>query len=146
MKVVEINGIKLEIDERTARTIEQYKVGDKVKILVKQYGDSYKIYPGLIIGFANFTMMPSIEIMYVDKDRWESDAFHIVCLNAKTENYEIAPMSEIENILDKQSVIDKFDSSIAKRELELEDLKLKREYFVKRFSQAFEAPVNVEVA
>jgi hypothetical protein len=47
MRIVEVDGIKLEIDERTARTIESYKVGDPVKVLVKSYGDSYNIYPGV---------------------------------------------------------------------------------------------------
>ena len=67
MKIVEISGIKLEIDERTARTVEQYKVGDRVRVLVKSYGDNYSIYPGVIAGFAAFTQLPSIELMYLEQ-------------------------------------------------------------------------------
>ena len=40
MRVIEINGIKVEVDLRTAKQINQYKVGDNVKLLIKSgYGN-----------------------------------------------------------------------------------------------------------
>ena len=39
MKTVEIQGIRLEIDERTARTVDQYKIGDRVRVLIQGYAD-----------------------------------------------------------------------------------------------------------
>lgn len=41
-KIVEINGIKMEVDMRHAKTIDTYKIGDRVKVLVKQYSDTYR--------------------------------------------------------------------------------------------------------
>lgn len=146
MKQIEINGVKLEFDERTATNIETYKVGDRVKVLIKSYGNSYNVYPGVIIGFSNFSMLPTIDIMYVDRDRWESDAFKFASLNAKSEDIEIAPFNDVETLLDKQSVLDKIDSAIRRRELELDDMKLKRTYFIERFAKAFEPTQEQSVA
>lgn len=147
MRQVEINGIKLEIDERTARTIDQYKVGDKVKVLIKNYGDNYTVHPGVIVGFSDFKALPTIDVMYCDRDRWESDCFKFVYINSHTKDgTEISPFNEIETILDKQSVIDKMDSAISKKKAELEDLRMKREYFVERFAKAFEKTETENVA
>lgn len=57
--IVEINGIKLEVDLRTAKRVEEYKVGDMVKVLKKEYGDSYKSYAGMIVGFDAFVALPT---------------------------------------------------------------------------------------
>ena len=50
-KIVEIDGIKLEIDMRTAKRIDQFKVGDKVKILVKKY-DTFVLFHNFV--FSHF--------------------------------------------------------------------------------------------
>lgn len=146
MRIIEINGIKLEIDERTATTIEQYRVGDKLRVLVKGYGETYNIYPGVIIGFADFAALPSIEIMYMDGGSWSSDVFKFVCLNAKTENIEICPYNELECRLDKDSVIEKIDRAITKQKNDLEELQAKRQYFIERFAKAFEKPAETSAA
>jgi hypothetical protein len=146
MKLIEINGIKLEIDERTAKTVEQYKVGDKIKVLVKGYSDSYTVYPGVIIGFAEFKSLPTIELMYCDRDRWEADCFKFAYLNAASKDIEIAPFNELESLLDKQAVIEKMDSAIARKKQELQDFEVKREYFIKRFAKAFERLETQDIA
>jgi len=146
MKMIEINGIKLEFDERTANTIDQYRVGDKVKVLIKGYGDSYTVYPGVIIGFSEFKSLPTIEIMYVDRDRWEADCFKFAYLNSASKDIEIAPFNSLELVLDKQAVIDKMDSAIARRKQELSDLETKRVYFIERFAMAFEKVSSEQAA
>jgi hypothetical protein len=49
-RIVEINGVKLELDMRQAKlqSIDTFKVGDSVKVLIKEYGDSYKTHAGVI--------------------------------------------------------------------------------------------------
>ena len=39
IRTIEINGIKLEVDLRTAKRIDQFKVGDNVKVLKKNGGN-----------------------------------------------------------------------------------------------------------
>lgn len=146
MKTVEINGVKIEFDERTARTVDTYKVGETIKVLVKSYGETYTIFPGVVAGFCNFTALPSIEIMYVDKDRWEADAFKFAVINANSKDIEIAPMNVLERVLDKQSIVAKIDSAITRKKLEVEELEIKKAYFIERFSTYFEAKDSVKSA
>ncbi|MHC4294732.1 MAG: hypothetical protein ACYSTL_04025, partial [Planctomycetota bacterium] len=51
IRVVEINGVKLEVDLRHAKVIDQFRVGDRVKVLKKKYEKVYESHPGAIIGF-----------------------------------------------------------------------------------------------
>lgn len=43
--IIEINGVKLEIDLRHAKRIDNLRVGDTVKVLRKRYDDSYESFP-----------------------------------------------------------------------------------------------------
>jgi len=147
MRIVEVGGIKLEIDERTARTIEQYRVGEPVKCLVQAYGDKYDLYPGVIIGFADFAELPTIEVMYANTTFNATDPFIIKAINAKTTGIEIAPMQELELLMDRQGMMVKFDAAIRKMETDLSDMMAKREYFDTHFAAVFErafAPTLVE--
>ena len=138
MRIIEINGIKLEVDERTARTVEQYRVGERVKVLVKSYGEQYKIHPGVIVGFADFKQLPSIEVMYVTTDSWDSEPLKFATINTKSDGVELAPMNEAEVVLDREDVLTRMDQEIRKRENALCDMRAKRAYFVERFAAAFD--------
>lgn len=48
--IIEVNGVKLEVDLRTARRIDEIRIGDRVKVLIKGYSD-YKVHAGTVIGF-----------------------------------------------------------------------------------------------
>ena len=67
IKTIEINGVKLEVDLRTCRRIDTFKVGDNVKILKKQYNE-YRVYSGVIVDFVNFKERPAIVVAYFDHD------------------------------------------------------------------------------
>ena len=40
-RIIEINGVKLEVDLSQARVVENYRIGDNVKILQNEYGSSW---------------------------------------------------------------------------------------------------------
>ena len=69
--IVEVNGIKLEVDLRTAKRIDQLTdqltIGSRVKCLVKQYSD-FKTVPGVVVGFEPFEKLPTIVVAYLDTD------------------------------------------------------------------------------
>lgn len=132
MRIVEISGIKLEIDERTARTVESYKIGDRVKCLIKSYGDTFNVYPGIITGFAAFAALPTIEIMYLANGELAFKA-----INATSKDIEIVPLSEAELILDKADALRRMDLAIKQAEDALLDKKQRRAYFVEKFATAF---------
>ena len=48
-KIVEVNGIKLEVSLTTDKRIDEYKIGDNVKILMKRYSGAFDSYPGIIV-------------------------------------------------------------------------------------------------
>ena len=135
-RIVEINGVKLEIDLTTARVVDNYRVGDNVKVLVKQYGDSLKSFPGVIIGFDAFEKRPTIVIAYLDIE-YSNASVKFVYLNADTKDCEICPMQEHELSFDKSRVVDLLDREITKREQELIEVKNKKGYFLSHFETYF---------
>ena len=48
-RIIEINGIKLEVDLTTAKRIDEFKVGDNVKVLRKSYNDTFEVLAGVIL-------------------------------------------------------------------------------------------------
>lgn len=134
--IIEINGVKLEIDLRHAKKIEDYKVGDNVKVLIKQYGDEYKSYPGVLIGFDAFEKLPTIIICYVDID-YSSAVVKFVYFNEKSKDMEICHMGDHEKSIDKQRVEDMLNKEILKKEQELDELKRKQNYFLHHYNQYF---------
>lgn len=134
-KIVEVNGIKMEIDMRFAREITEYRVGDRVKVLVKEYSD-YKSYPGMIVGFENFKERPSIVIVYLKMIYGDAD-LHFVFLNKDTKDIEVCPMTEDYISINKSSILEKMDKEIFKKQEEIKDLQMKREYFLNNFNKYF---------
>lgn len=93
--IIEINGIKMEVDLRQAKVIENYKIGDNVRLLVKEY-DGYKVFPAVIVSFDAFTKLPTIVVAYLEMGYQTADLkfAYINSESAKTEGgkYELAPL------------------------------------------------------
>lgn len=136
-KIIEIAGVKLEVDLSTAKVISNYKVGDSVKVLLKQYGDTFSIYPGIIAGFDNFTSLPSITVAYIDSG-YNGDVIRFKYINAQSKDVEICPLQGYEFPHERTTVIDKFDRAISAKEEELRDLKSKRSFFLANFGKYFD--------
>lgn len=136
--IVEINGVKLEVDLRTAKRIENYKVGDPVKVLTKHYGDNYKSNVGVIVGFDAFVALPTITIMYVEQE-YNNAEIKFVALNSNTKDIEIAPMHELDELrLTEGDALRYLERNIEKISLELEIAKTKLvtfKTFVSRITQ-----------
>ena len=82
-RIVEIDGVKIEVDLRTAKRVDTYKVGDNVKILDKQYSD-YKVKPGIIVDFAEFQELPTMVIAVFNEGTWvSSPSIEFIYYNAK---------------------------------------------------------------
>lgn len=137
-RIVEINGIKLEVDMTTAKRIDEFKIGDNVKVL-KSYnaGTSFDVLPGVIVEFVNFKELPTI-IIAVFKQDYYGTKLEFINYNSKTENVEITLCCEHELKLEKCRVIDKFNQEIEKKKSEYEEITAKRDYFVKYFAKFFE--------
>ena len=135
-RIIEIGGVKVEVDLREAKQIDTYRIGDPIKILVKKYGDEYTSYPAVIVGFDNFPDLPTIIIAYLEVS-YSTAEVKFVYLNANTgKNYQICPAVRKEDfIIDKVHAVELLDKSIQQKAAELEDLKSKRKYFIANFEK-----------
>lgn len=136
IKQIEINGIKVEVDLRTCKTISTYKVGDNVKVLKKQYGDQFTVYSGVIVDFVAFKERPAIVIAYFEQSYSGTD-IKFETITQDSQDIEIAPCLPHELKINKDRVIDKFDIAIAAKEREADDLRQKKTYFIENFAKFF---------
>ncbi len=134
-RVIEINGIKLEVDLSTAKRIDEFRIGDNVKVLQKS-GNDYNVYAGVIVEFVNFKALPTMIIAMFKQDYWGTK-LEFINYNAQTEGVEITLCSEHELKLEKCRVIDKINMEIEKKRNEMDELINKRDYFEKHFQKYF---------
>lgn len=137
-KVIEINGVKLEVDMRYAKRIDSFKVGDSVKILKKRepdYSNSKdEVFPGMIVDFANFKELPTLVIAYYKEGSWSSPpSIDFLYYNENATGFDIVYCDENELRVSEQSIIQQFNREIEKKQRDLDDLKAKLEYFLAHF-------------
>ena len=137
-RIIEIDGVKVEIDLRTAKRVDSFKVGDNIKILDKEY-DTYKVKPGIIVDFAEFQELPTIVIAVFEEGSWSSAPnISFIYYNKNTsKKVEIVSCSEDEIKVSKEGVIERFEREIQKKKNEYEDLKNKLEYFKTHFIKVY---------
>ncbi len=135
-RIIEVNGVKMEIDLRNAKVVENYKVGDYVKVLIKEY-NSYKSYIGNIIGFDNFEKTPTIVIAYL-KNEYSSSTIDFVYYNSTSVDVELTTLNEWDIPLEKSTILENFNKEILKKEQELKEMKKKADVFERLFGKYFE--------
>lgn len=141
-RLIEINGIKMEIDLRTAKRVDEFKVGDNVKVLRKGYNSSYEILNGVIVEFVNFKELPTM-IIAIFKQDYSGSHLDFINFNSETEGVEISFCSEHELKLEKNKTIDRMQQEIDKKLAEAKDIQNKKDYFEKHFAKYFEKEVEV---
>lgn len=139
-QTVEINGVKLEVDMRSARKIENYKIGDRVKVLIKEYS-SYKPYPGVIVAFDMFEKCPTITVAYL-KNEYSGCTVEFAYITGGSKEGddkqpELAPYNDDIHV-NRADVIETLNKEIFKKQTEIEDLERKKAYFLKNFNKYFE--------
>jgi hypothetical protein len=135
--IIEINGVKLEVDLRNARRIENLQVGSRVKCLVKNYND-FSVHPGVIVGFEPFEKLPSIVVAYL-KDNYSTADLVFKSYNAKCDDFEI--VADLDNNaleVDKANILAKFDRELEKKRMEIEEIESRRKFFVAKFGAYFD--------
>jgi hypothetical protein len=135
-RIIEINGIKLEVDLSTAKRIDEFKIGDNVKVLKKEYNSNYNVYAGVIVEFVNFKELPTM-IIAVFKQDYNCANIEFINFNSESKDVEITLCSEHELKLEKCRVVDKFNQQIESKQKDIDDLKAKRDYFEKYFAKYF---------
>lgn len=139
--IIEVNGVKLEVDLRTARRIDEIRIGDTVKVLTKQY-DGHKVSPGVVIGFEPFTQLPTIVVAYVENS-WAKAEIKFVYYNSASKDIEIVHAADDDFSLDRADMLARFDREIAGKEREIDAIREQRAYFERHFQQ-FWSPVTAQ--
>lgn len=140
-RIVEIDGVKIEVDLRTAKKVDHFRVGDNVKILDKKYSGEYRVRPAIIVDFAEFSELPTIVLAVLEENYSGTPDIKFVHYNANSEDkLEIVPASEDEIKVTREGVCKIFEDKIADKEHDLNDLKNKYEFFKERFLK----PIIVE--
>lgn len=136
-RIIEINGVKMEVDLREATKIDNYKVGDHIKVLIKSYSDSYESHIGTIIGFDNFEKLPTVVIAYL-KSSYSVATIEYLYFNDATKDAEITHLNDWDIPVTKDQVIKKFDYEAEESEQKIRDIKNRKELFEKLFGKYFE--------
>lgn len=136
MRTIEVGGLKFDVDMRTAKKVETYKVGDKVKVLWKSYS-GYNASPGVIVGIDAFNKLPTIVIAYVESAFGNDGAVKFAYLNAKAEDVEICPMAEDDVVPNRETILTFFNRAIQAKQLEIDQINTRKEYFLRQYGTAF---------
>lgn len=136
IRIVEIQGVKVQVDLRNCKVIEEYKVGDQVKVLIKDYSD-YKSYPGVIVGFDDFPTLPSMQIAYLKEDYSKTEV-KFLTFNSQTKDVQIAPLQALDKHFSKANAIEKLDREMEKKNQEINELQQQKKYFESTFHKYFE--------
>jgi hypothetical protein len=142
-KIIEVHGVKIEVDPATIRIVESYKVGDNVKILLKEYND-WKLHHAVITGFYPFKNKPSIALAYMNEGYGE-DKVKFIVLNEDSKDVELCPAAELDLELDKKDILSSMDRKIESIKADLANHEMQRKFFLERFGQVFENPKKQEV-
>ena len=136
--IIEINGVKLEVDLSNARVIENYRIGDIVKVLCKGYGESWHSYSGTIIGFDAFKNRPTIIVAYIESSYCSTD-IKFLYYNTDTTDVEICPANNNDLAYSKETIIEHMNRDMAKKKAEIDEIEQKRDFFIRNFSRCFES-------
>lgn len=134
-RIVDIDGVKIEVDLRTAKRVDNFRVGDTVKVLDKS-SSSDKIRPGIIVDFAEFKELPTITIAVYIEPYYSTDhpTVKFVYYNKDSaEDYDIVPCTVDELKVSRDGVCELFENEIAKKKKDYDDLVNQYEFFKERF-------------
>jgi len=136
--IVEINGIKMEVDLRHATVVHQdIRVGSKVKLLVKSTYGSPEVYPGVVVGFEPFKELPTIIVAYISRSYSNLGLQFAYVNKASTDKYDMVPSVDDELPVEKNDVLAQFDRDLETKRAEVATIQAKRDFFLKHFNMYF---------
>jgi hypothetical protein len=136
-RVIEINGVKVEIDLRTAKRVDEFRVGDKVKLLRKSYS-GYESHYGVLIGFDGFKTLPTMIVAYLTYDDIKFEY-----INEATKDAEICHMNDDDFLnINATDIIMKLEGKIKKFHEEINQAQAKIDYLIGNMGKIFKLNIN----
>lgn len=130
-----INGQTIEVPVSALKVATKFKIGDNIKVLVKEY-DTYKTMPGVLIGIEPFKNLPSIIVACLKVDYSTTDIVFLT-INDQVKNVEICLANVEMASINKEQVIQKLDGMIRTHTQEIAELERKKAYFLSNFGKYF---------
>ena len=130
---MKIGRIEIEC-EIQAKETNHYKVGDKIKLMKKEY-DKFKVFPGVIVDVTPFDL-PTLTIAYIDADSYNIP-IKFLYYNDNSEDIQIHPATEHDLLLNPGFVLEAINQEIRKREVEIAELERKRNFIANNLEKFF---------
>lgn len=135
--IVEVGGVKMEVDMRHATIIHQnLAVGSKVKLLDKGGYGGATVHPGVIVGFNNFESAPTIIVVYVKVEYGNDSPVRFAYINGTEDSkkkWDMVPDMDDDMPVSRDTVLRQLDRQIEKAQAEVREALAKREYFLQHF-------------
>ena len=132
VRTIEIEGQKFEIDTRTAKKIEVFRVGDKVRLLTKSYS-GFETHPAVIVGIDAFKNLPTVVVAYIDNILSSGGEIKIAYINSQSKDTELCPMCEDDLLPTQATILAYFNQAIEKKQGEMEGIVAQKEYFLRMY-------------
>lgn len=134
-KIIEINGVKFEVDARTAtlRQLDHIKIGARVKVLIPGYQDAVDIHHGAVVGFEPFQDKPTIIIAYLKTPYSSPAEIKFLYFTDKSKEKIIVSDENDRESLEASNIVALMDKEIAKKRNEIQDLEDRKAYFLQNF-------------
>jgi hypothetical protein len=141
-RIIEIEGVKLEVDLRQAKRVDTLRVGDPVKVWAKStFGNEVR--PGVVVGFEPFKELPTIIVACINV-KYNEVEMKFVYFNSDSKDMDIIASVDPESLtIEKAEVLAKFDREIASYEEKAKDVTRKKQYFLDMFGKYFPAMEDV---
>jgi len=131
-QIIEVNGVKLEVDMRHAKRIEELRVGSKVKVLDSRGYGSAEVNPGVVVGFEPFPSRPTIIIAFV-RGSWNEAKLELLHFNSGTEKVEIVASTDEDFSVNRDEVLGWFTRERESLKNKMAELDAKEAFFRDRF-------------
>lgn len=140
-KIIEINGVKFEVDARTAtmKQIANVKLGARVKVMVPSYGDQVTVHHGVVVGFEPFQNNPVIIVAYLTDAYSSAPEIKFLYFTAKSKESIVISDEDDRQAIARDQVVEAIDKKIAKLQAEITDLEDRKTYFLKNFKTYWHA-------
>jgi hypothetical protein len=138
--IVEINGVKMEVDLRHAKVIhENLRIGTKVKLLAKSSYAAPSVHAGVIVAFDMFPSQPTITVAYIKTGYGTESPLQFAHVNSGAEkNWELVPSVDDDLPLAKVTVLEQMDRALEAARAKVLEIEHQRVYFVEHFGAFFE--------
>lgn len=129
-----VGAVTIAANRNHAIRAEILKVGDPVRVLIKPGYGSPEVHTGVIVGFEPFKERPTIIIAYIEVSYSKAEMKMLYFNGNDKQDAEILAAPEDINIdIERSRVLDWFNAEEQKKLAEVEEIRLKRQYFNRYF-------------